>query len=208
MTGQYLFQAVVALLAVTNPVGAASAFGGLTDGMTEAERRHAAVRATLVVYIVLAVCSVGGTWLLRGLGVELSAFRAAGGLVIAIIGLEMMFGRPTRAQADPGLTPTSTGSDGDALLVPLAVPMVAGPRAIATVMAMTARGEGMGHVVVVLLAVALVALVLLLALLAAHRLGRLGAAAYGTYLRLMGLLLVAIGVQLLLGGTTQFVHGR
>jgi multiple antibiotic resistance protein len=92
--------------------------------------------------------------------------------------------------------------------VPFALPVVAGPGAIATVIAMTARGDGLGHVIVVLLAVAVVALILLGSLLSAHRLARLTEGGYGTYLRVMGLILVAIGVQLLLGGAAQFVAGR
>lgn len=208
MTSQYLLQAVVALLAVADPVGAAAVFTRLSDGMTEAERRNGAVRATLVVYIILAGCALGGGWLLRALGIELAAFRAAGGLVITIMGLEMLLGSPTRVQRDPEQEPRPIRPDGDPLLVPFALPLVAGPGAIATVIAMTARGEGMGHVVVVLLAVAAAALVLLVSFLSAHRLARLTDGRYGTYLRLMGLMLVAIGVQLLLGGAAQFLAGR
>jgi multiple antibiotic resistance protein len=208
MTSQYLLQAVVALVAVMDPVGAAPVFTRLTEGLTEVERRNGAVRATLVVYIILAVCALAGGWLLRTLGIELAAFRAAGGLVITIMGLEMLLGSPTRVQRDPEQELRPKGPDADPLLVPFALPLVAGPGAIATVIAMTARGEGMGHVVVVLLAVAVVALILLMSLLSAHRLSRLTDGGYGTYLRLMGLILVAIGVQLLLGGAVQYVAGR
>jgi multiple antibiotic resistance protein len=208
MTGQYLLQAVVAILAVTDPLGAAPVFTRLTEGMTEVERRQGAVRATLVVYIILAVCALAGGWLLRALAIELSALRVAGGLVITIMGLEMLLGSPTRVQRDHGQEPRPSGADGDPLLVPFALPVVAGPGAIATVIAMTARGDGLGHVIVVLLAVAVVALILLGSLLSAHRLARLTEGGYGTYLRVMGLILVAIGVQLLLGGAAQFVAGR
>lgn len=207
MTGQYLLQAVVAILAVTDPLGAAPVFTRLTEETTDAERRQGAVRATLVVYIILAACAVAGGWFFRALAIELSALRAAGGLVITIMGVEMLLGSPTRVQRDQAREPTARGAR-DPLLVPFALPVVAGPGTIATVVAMTARGDGMGHVIVVLLAVAVVALILLVSLIWAPRLARLSKSGYGAYLRMTGLILLAIGVQLLLGGAAQFVAGR
>jgi multiple antibiotic resistance protein len=208
VTAQFLIQAAVALLAVANPIGAAPIFLSLTAGMSEKERRHAALRATLVVYIILAVSAVAGAFVLRMFGVELAAFRAAGGLVIVIMGLEMLMGSPTRVQTDPSERVDTTASgDGDPILVPFAMPLVAGPGAIATVITLTARGDGVGQIVVVLLAVVVVAAVLLGVLLISSRLSGLEQRFHSIFLRFMGLILVSIGTQLLLSGVVEFVRG-
>jgi len=208
VTAQFLLQAAVALLAVANPIGAAPIFLSLTADMDETERRHAALRAALIVYIILAVSAVGGAFVLRIFGVELAAFRAAGGLVILIMGLEMLLGSPTRVQSDHSERVDSHASEkGDPILVPFAMPLVAGPGAIATVIAMTARGQGAGHIVVVLLAVAVVAVVLLGVLLVAGKFSGLESRFHAIFLRFMGLILVSIGTQLLLSGILSFVSG-
>src|SRR5215831_1482598 len=95
-------QALVALLAIANPIGAAPVFLGIVRGFSPTEKRAAALRASLAVFVILAVSAVAGHAILTLFGISLPAFRAAGGLVIVLMGLEMLRGEATRVQQDPG----------------------------------------------------------------------------------------------------------
>lgn len=141
--------------------------------------------------------------MLRLFGLSIPAIQAGGGLIILLMGLEMLNGRPTRVQHDH-----PQADEDDALMVPLAMPMIAGPGAITTVMTLTAHNpDWIGHVNV-LVAVLIEAILLFLALSASVWLEeRVSCRAHRMLLRFMGLILVVMGAQLALTGIRDFLFG-
>ena len=193
-----LIQATVALLAIADPVAVVPIFLSVTDRMGSAERRQAALRAAVAVFVILAVSVVAGDLILRTFGVSFPAFQAAGGLVIVLMGLEMLGGMPTRVQSDENPA-------GDQIVVPIAMPLIAGPGSITTVMTLTAQSGGLRSDLRVLVPVTITALITYLALASSTWLGaRFSARGKQILIRFMGLILVAIGAQLLLSGIKTF----
>ncbi len=197
---EHLVQALASLFAIANPIGVAPIFASLVEGRTPLERRSIALRTSASVFVILAVTSVAGGAILDFFGLSLAAFQAAGGLVIGLMGLEMMRGQPSQVQHDPG----SDRGD-DPALVPLAMPLIAGPGAITTVVTMTAAQPGWRGVANVAAAALILSIVLLGTLFASTRLQQLiSRRGQRVFLRFMGLILVAIGAQLLMGGIRDY----
>ena len=128
---------VVALLAICDPPGAVPAYLGITASMPPEARRKAPLRAAITVTVILGVALLAGEILLRMFGISLPAFQAAGGLLILLMGLEMLRGTPTKVQDESQHEDDSE----DRILVPLAMPMIAGPGAIATVITLSAKAR-------------------------------------------------------------------
>jgi multiple antibiotic resistance protein len=245
-----LVQAIAALLAITNPIGAAPVFATLTSGRSPGQRRKAAISVVFAVLVILAVATFAGEWILKAFGVTLPAFQAGGGLVVLLMGLEMLHGSPTKMQhanehkdqdderagegdggdaesagdeAGEGGAPKGAPKDekrgdatkgaaddegDDSIIVPLAMPMIAGPGTITTVITLTSHGKGLEGSIVVLIASAIVCVVMLATLFAAGWLEqKMSKSAETILLRFMGLVLVAIGAQLLLAGVKGFGVG-
>jgi len=198
-------QALVALLAIANPIGAAPIFSGIVQGLDPAQKRAAAARASLSVFAILAMSAIVGQPILALFGISLSAFRAAGGLVIVLMGLEMLHGEATRVQHEPD---KSNAAD-DELLVPFAMPIVAGPGAITTVITLAVTHRT-AHVPMVALAgsagLAALLWLTLRVMLSNERL--IGIRGQRILTRFMGLILVAIGFQLGLDGVRDFFGAK
>lgn len=190
--------AFVTLFVVIDPVGLTPIFIALTPEMSAAERRRIGLRALVVAAILLMIFGLVGEAILSGIGISISAFRIAGGLLLFLTALDMLFERRTerregQADADqPGDDPS---------VFPLAMPLLAGPGALATMILLVGEGQGIGHVVMVnvmMLAVLAIAMGLfLLATPMARALGRTGTM---VVTRLLGMLLAALSVQFVLDG--------
>jgi multiple antibiotic resistance protein len=190
------------LFTVIDPVAAAPIFVSLTHGRSREAIRAIALRACAVALIVLVVFAVSGAVVFRIFGITLDAFRIGGGLVFLTIGLPMLTGHGAKRAPDPNEAPT------DPSVVPLGVPLLAGPGAITTVMVLMGQSRGAAH------AAALVgALILALAatfaslVIAPILLRRLGAAGLGLVTKVMGLIVVVLGVQLMIDGVRPIVIG-
>lgn len=197
-----LLQDIVALLAISNPLGALPVFLAITESVTPAERLRAALRVAFAVTTILAVVALAGRPILTAFGVSMPALRAAGGLVILLMGLEMLHGAPTKVQHDQG----EQESTADRILVPLAMPLLAGPGAITTVLTLSSRVETWSETMMLLTAVVAVGATIAIILASATRLGSLmGSRGQRILLRFMGLILAAVGAELLLAGVYSFV---
>jgi multiple antibiotic resistance protein len=197
---EHLVQALASLFAIANPIGVAPIFVSLVESRTLLERRSIALRTSASVFVILTVATAAGGAILEFFGLSLAAFQAAGGLVIALMGLEMMRGQPSQVQHDPG-----QDRGDDPALVPLAMPLIAGPGAITTVVTMTAAEPGWKGTANVITAAFILAIVLLVTLLSSTKLQQLmSRRGQRVFLRFMGLILVAIGAQLLMGGVRDF----
>jgi multiple antibiotic resistance protein len=198
----YFFQAFAAAFASTDPIGAAPVFVGLTANMDKKQKMRSAIRASISSFLILAVSVLCGKFILSAFGISLPAFQAAGGLVIVLMGIEMLRGTPTRVQHDD---PGDTEKD-DPIIIPFSMPLIAGPGSITTMITLTTRHEGWGGVAVTLAAIGAEACVLLVILLsAAWFSNRISPNGMKVLLRFLGLILLAMGAQLLLTGVKQFV---
>jgi multiple antibiotic resistance protein len=196
-----LLQDIVALLAISNPLGALPIFLAITEGVTPAERLRAALRAALASTIILAVAALAGRPILAAFGISMPALQAVGGLVILLMGLEMLHGAPTKVQHDQGQQAAA-----DRVFVPLAMPLLAGPGAITTVLTLSSRAGTWRETMSLLIAVVSVGAIIGIILASADRLGRLiGARGQRILLRFMGLILAAVGAEVLLAGIYTFV---
>lgn len=203
-----IFHDLVTLFVTTDPVGLAPLFVVLTAGATRGERRTIAIRAASVAFGVLVAFALVGEPLLTALGISLSAFRIAGGLLLFTIAFEMVFDR--RADRKSRSAQDAADSDstfGHVAIFPLAIPLVAGPASISATVLIASRDRGVGAIAVLIVAIAIVVGACLLAFLAADRLERLlGVTGRIVVTRLLGLILAALSVQFVVDGVVEIVR--
>ena len=195
---EFLFR-FTSLLFVVDPWGAIPAFLVMTAGDSLARRRMTAVKATLTAALVMMAFALGGSALLRMLGISMPAFRIAGGVVLFLVAIDMIRAqRPT--QQSPGEIEEGRAKE-DVAITPLAIPMLAGPASLGTVILLAGQAQSAAEVAGVYLSIVLVALVSLAVLLFAARFfHRLGSAGINVLSRVLGLLLTAIAVQFIIDG--------
>ncbi len=192
--------AFVTFFVVIDPPGCAPIFAGLTTGATPVHRRAMAVRAVFVAALILFGFALFGEALLRALGISLNAFKIAGGIMLFLIALEMVFERRTERREDRA-EKVRADEVADISIFPMAMPMIAGPGSIASVMLMMSQNDGLDRSGVVLAAMAAVLALTLLALLAAGPIMRLvGAKIEAVVSRLLGVLLAALATQFVIDG--------
>jgi multiple antibiotic resistance protein len=197
---------VVTLTAVVDPFLAIPFFLSFTASHDDAARRRLARTVGLTVFFVLAVSAFIGEALLELIGASLSAFRVGGGLVLLLMALAMLNAqaggvRQSKAEAAEMEEGELSG------VVPLAIPLLAGPGAISTTI-IAAEGGAIGHQVVIVLCIAIVCAVVWLALRAAPRVAaRMGTTGMNIATRILGLLLAAMAVQTMAVGLKQLFPG-
>ena len=204
MTAAEAVTAFTALLVVIDPVGTTPIFVALTAGQSSRARRAIALRAVAIAAAILVVFALAGEALLAFLGITMPAFRIAGGLLLFLTALEMLFGRRNerrgqaadRAEAD---REHDLGAD-DPSVFPLAMPLLAGPGAIATMILLTDGASTVGAAQAIGVMLAVLALCLVLFQLAAPMERLLGAVGVNVVTRLLGMLLAALSVQFVLDG--------
>ena len=192
---------LITFFVVIDPPGCAPIYAGLSAGASPAQRRAMAIRAVLVASAILLVFALFGEALLHGLGISLASFRIAGGIMLFLIALEMVFEKRTERREDRAAKVAATPEVEDVSIFPMAMPMIAGPGSIASVMLLMSRNEGIERSLVVLGALATILLLTLVALLAAGPIMRvLGAKIEAVITRLLGVLLAALAVQFVIDG--------
>lgn len=198
--------AFVTLAVIIDPIGLAPLFVALTQGSSAPERRKIALRACLVAFGVLAVFGVFGDAVLGFIGISLPAFRIAGGALLFLTALDMLFERRTKRREGQS---KEDGPDDDPSVFPLSIPLIAGPGAIATMILLTSQGGSEWSWTASMIGVmGLVLLVTFLFFLAAGPLERvLGPVGINVTTRLLGMLLAALSVQFILDGLTDFGFG-
>ena len=191
--------AFTAIFVVVEPFGVAPMFASLTAGRPLDEVRSIAWRASTVGASVLIGFTLGGPQLLRALHVELDAFRAAGGLLLLLTALDMLRGKGERCRCSKKELDHAMGQD-DIAVVPVAVPLLAGPGSMATVMVLVAEG-GLAQSAIVILAILLTFAISYAVLRAAGTLQRwTGPSVVAVVERVLGLLLAAIALQFMATG--------
>jgi multiple antibiotic resistance protein len=193
--------AFITLFVVIDPPGCAPIYAGLTSGATRAQARAMAIRACAIAGGILLVFALFGESLLGALHIELDSFRIAGGLMLFLIALDMVFEKRTQRREQRAEQVRATAEVEDVSVFPMAMPMIAGPGAIASVMLLEGGARGLEGSLVVLAALAVVMVMTLLALLAAGPLMKLvGAGVEAVVTRLLGVMLAALAAQYVIDG--------
>jgi multiple antibiotic resistance protein len=200
--------AFITLLVIIDPPGCAPIFASLTRGASAAERRRLAIRSAGIAWAILMFFALLGEPLLRTLGISLSAFRLAGGIMLFMIALDMVFERRTERREERAKEIEGTPEAEDISVFPMAIPMIAGPGSIASIMLLSARADGTLEGLTVLAAMTAVILLTLIALLMAGPLMRLiGAKLEAMITRILGVILAALAVQFVLDGLERSLPG-
>ncbi|MHA1559656.1 MAG: MarC family protein [Alphaproteobacteria bacterium] len=201
---ELLISTFVTLFVIVDPIGLVPIFLAVTHGMSRRERRRAAIEAALVAFGVLAGALLIGEWLLRNLGIGLPAFRIAGGLLLFVIGFEMLFDRRQRRKADDASDVVQERQSGLAVF-PLAIPMMSGPGAITAAVLLSSNADGDAVSLLSLLGVfALVIGITFVVFLLAPWLERVvGHKSQSVLVRLLGILVAALAVQFIVDGIAE-----
>jgi len=193
--------ALATLLAMVDPVGTVPVFLGLTAAVTRGERRRIARRAVLVASAVLTLFAVAGQPLLRALRISIPAFQIAGGVLLFLIAVDMLFARRSGVRQTPEETADALGRH-DVSVFPLAIPLLSGPGTITATVLLVSRAAGDGgQLTMVAAAVVVTMATTWLVLLGAEAVQRaLGVTGIHVLTRVMGILLSALAVQMILDG--------
>ncbi|MHB8454915.1 MAG: MarC family protein [Acidiferrobacterales bacterium] len=207
---EMLLNTFVVLFVVIDPIGLAPMFAALTHGGSEGYQRRMAVKGTLLAASVLIVFVFVGSPLLRALGVGLAAFQIAGGVLLFLLAIDMVFARHSGLRSTTVREQEEAEQRNDISVFPLAIPLIAGPGAITTVLLMAG---GVRHSLaedVARLAVLLLVLLITLGslLLAARIMKLMGETGANMFTRTSGVILAALAVQFMLDGIMTDVVPR
>ncbi|UZW55158.1 MarC family protein [Sphingobium sp. JS3065] len=198
---ELFISAFVTLFVVIDPPGCAPIYASLTTGASQAQRRGMAIRAVGIAAAILLLFALWGKQLLGVLGIELDSFRIAGGIMLFMIAMDMVFEKRTQRREDRAQKIAETPEVEDVSVFPMAMPMIAGPGSIATVMLLMSRAEGISERLAVIGAVGLTLMLMLGSLLAAGPImALLGAKIEAVITRLLGVLLAALAAQFVIDG--------
>ena len=200
MTELFL-SAFVTLFVVIDPPGCAPIYAGLTAGASHRQAVTMAARASLIAAMILIVFALFGEQLLGALHIELDAFRIAGGIMLFMIALDMVFEKRTQRREERAEKVKATPEVEDVSVFPMAMPMIAGPGSIATIMLLMAKAQGTEATLVILAAMLAVIALTFAALAAAGPLMKLlGTRVEAVITRLLGVLLAALAAQYVIDG--------
>ncbi len=192
--------AFVTLFVVIDPPGCAPIYAGLVKGAPARLALAMAARASVIAALILVTFALFGEDLLGALHIELNSFRIAGGIMLFVIAMDMVFEKRTQRREERAEKVREDHVE-DVSVFPMAMPMIAGPGSIATIMLLTARAHGTAETLVVLGALGAVLVLTFLALAAAGPLMRLlGARVEAVITRLLGVLLAALAAQYVIDG--------
>ena len=193
--------AFITLFVVIDPPGCAPIYASMTTGANAQQRRSMAIRAVIVAGGILLVFALFGEVLLSALHIELNSFRIAGGIMLFLIALDMVFEKRTERREQRAQKVMETPEIEDVSIFPMAMPMIAGPGSIASVMLLVSQNSGLDRALTILAALLAVLLLTLVALLTAGPLMKLlGAKAEAVITRLLGVLLAALAAQFVIDG--------
>jgi multiple antibiotic resistance protein len=197
---ELFISAFVTFFVVIDPPGCAPIFASLTSGAPPAHRRNMAIRSVVVAASILFVFAIFGEAFLGALGISLDAFRIAGGIMLFIIALEMVFEKRTERRENRAQDVMDSDQE-DISIFPMGIPMIAGPGSIASAMLLTSRSNGLPESLTVFGALAAVLLLTMLCLLVAGPLMKLlGNKLEAMITRILGVILAALATQFVIDG--------
>lgn len=193
---------LIILLVVVDPVGIAPLFVALTQGESPAAKRRTAVRGALIAGAILVTFALVGDTLLSALGIGMPAFQIAGGALLFLLAVEMVFARHSGVRSATEREQREAATKKDISVFPLAIPLIAGPGALTSVLLMVGERDDDPLVIGTVLAVILVVLLITLAslLISARIMAFLGETGANVVSRVLGVVLAALAVQFVLNG--------
>jgi multiple antibiotic resistance protein len=202
MSSEFL-KFAAALFAIMNPFGNIAIFLSVTADRDDAERQKIAVMTAVAVLITLLVAAVLGQQILALFGISVGSFRIAGGLIILILALSMLHAQPSAVHHSAEEEQAGKDKDNPAIF-PLAIPVIAGPGSMATVILYTQHADGVLGWATIAAVIVLMCGLLLLALYGADRVAKfLGTTGIKVLTRLMGMILAAIAIEMITGGLSE-----
>lgn len=202
-----LIPAFATLFVIIDPIGLMPLFAALTQGVSKQRRRSIALRAVGTSAVLLTLFGIFGETVLGFIGISMDAFRIAGGALLFLTALDMLFERRSKRRGDQAAEAASDDDFDDPSIFPLATPLIAGPGSIATMILLVGHSEGtigLIGILLTMLAVLLCALTLFFAASAFERV--LGPTGINVVTRLLGMLLGALAIQFILDGIQGFIQ--
>ena len=199
---ELLFDTFIILFVVVDPIGLAPMFAALTRDDTPRQRRRLALRGVLIAGCILVTFVIVGDALLRALGIGVPAFQIAGGVLLFLLAVDMLFARHSGLRSTTEREQREAQHRKDISVFPLAIPLIAGPGALTTVLLMVGeQGDNPAVIGATLVVVMLVLAMALGSLLLSGRLLRLiGETGANVVSRVLGVILAALAAQYILDG--------
>ena len=196
---------LIIMFVVVDPVGLAPIFAALTHGETAAARRHMAIRGTLIAGAILVTFVLVGDSLLNVLGIGMPAFQISGGILLFLLAVDMVFARPSGLRTPTEREQREAQAKKDISVFPLAIPLIAGPGALTTVLLMVGEQGDDPVVIGTVLAVLFVVLLATMAslLFSVRIMNFMGETGANVVSRVLGVVLAALAVQFVLNGWQQ-----
>ena len=194
--------ALSSIIIIVNPLGATLIYVSLTTSLDRAQKDVIAKDSCRFALIVLLIVAVLGAWILQLFGITLEAFRIAGGLLLFGIGMEMVYAKTSRTKLTATEKYESRDTD-DIAIMPIAIPMIAGPGAITTTIVMMNEAQALTPVaipVVIISIILSIAITYVMMKNSDYIMTKVGQREYRAINRLMGMLLIAIAVQFIING--------
>jgi multiple antibiotic resistance protein len=192
--------ALSSIFFLVDPFAALPTFLAVTAGVDAQRRRKMAWKASLTALVVLSAFAVAGQYIFRMFGITLPAFEIAGGIILLLIGLDMLAAKRSPTQESSAEAAEAALKE-DAGIVPLGIPMLAGPGAITSVMVLVGQAQTRWQMVAILMSIFITAAICYLVLGNSDRVARaMGETGVRILVRIMGLLLVALAVQYFVNG--------
>ncbi|HEX6837200.1 MAG TPA: MarC family protein [Polyangia bacterium] len=189
-----------AIFFVVDPLAVLPIFLAMTANETPAQKRATALRAAITTGITLTVFAAAGTLIFKFFGITLGAFKIAGGVLLFLVALDMMQAQKSRTRSTPEEEREGI-EKADVAIIPLAIPLLAGPGSIATVMVLMSRHSGLLYTIPVFASIFLTAVITWLMLRGAGWIERrLSKTFMNVVMRIMGLILAAISVEFVIAG--------
>lgn len=199
---QFALVTFASVLFIVDPIAVIPTYLVITQGQTPAQRRVTARRACVAAAILLTVFALAGSRIFSLFGITMPAFRIAGGLILWLVAMDMLHG--TRSTQEGTAEITEGRAKDDVALTPLAMPMLAGPGAISTVMVLAGQARTTAHTAIVYASIVITLFISWITLRVAEQLvARMGQTGIRVMTRIMGLLLAAIAVQFVITGARE-----
>ena len=201
---QFALVTFASMLFIVDPIAVVPTYLVITQGQNTAQRRTTARRASIAATVILVVFAAAGSRIFTLFGITMPAFRIAGGLILWLVAMDMLHG--TRSTQEGAAEIMEGQAKDDVALTPLAMPMLAGPGAISTVMVLSGQARTTPQTIVVYSSIVVTLVLSWLTLyLAEHLVKRVGQTGIRVMTRIMGLLLAAIAVQFVITGVREAI---
>ncbi len=195
--------AFTSIFFLVDPFAVIPAFLTMTADEDHLSRRHVALRAAFTCFLVLTLFALAGSLIFKVFGITLPAFKIAGGIILLLIGIDMLQARRSPSNEVPG-EPQEAVEKEDVSVIPLGIPMLAGPGSISTVMVLMSESGRWWQTIPVFVAIAITSIASYAVLAGADRVRKyLGHTGIRIMMRFMGLLLMAVAIQFILNGLTD-----